>query len=190
LFLERFSTASFLCGQAETAACGQRSPHSVKTQSATAPEVFDREIHMHRRVVLTGLTAVAICPARAQTEQQPSPLPATPRPANDVPPAAAGGVYQGGAGQVAGAMGRAEAEHLEQTLAGGMVALQTSEIALQKAQNPKVKQFAQFERDEQTTLAEVLRSWQEPAATASTAAPQGAAASAPAIPADKAEMMQ
>jgi putative membrane protein len=145
---------------------------------------------MHRRIVLTGLTAVAFSPAFAQT-QQPSPIPATPRPAQDVPPAAAGGVYQGGAGQPgAAAMGQAEAEHVEQTLAGGTVALQTSEIALQKAQNPNVKQFAQFERDEQTTLAEVLRSWQEPAATASTAAPRGAGASAPTIPQDKADMMQ
>ena len=80
-------------------------------------------------------------------------------------------------------------QHIDQSLAVGTVALQTSEIALQKAQNPKVKQFAQFERDEQTTLSEVLRSWQEPAATASTA-PRGAGASAPTIPPDKADMMQ
>jgi putative membrane protein len=154
---------------------------------------------MHRRVVLTGFTALAVGPALAQT-QQPSPIPATPRPAQDTPPSAAGGVYQGGAGQSGaamgqgamgqGAMGQAEMEHVQRTLAAGMVALQTSEIALQKAQNPNVKQFAQFERDEQTTLAEVLRSWQEPAATASTGASPASATSTPAIPADKANMMQ
>jgi putative membrane protein len=86
-------------------------------------------------------------------------------------------------------MGQAELQHIQQTLAAGTVALQTSEIALQKAQNPIVRQFAQFERDEQTTIAEVLRSMQEPAATASG----GAAArsgTAPEIPADKADMMQ
>jgi putative membrane protein len=90
-------------------------------------------------------------------------------------------------------MGQAETQHLQQTLATGTVALQTSEIALQKAQNPKVKQFAQLERDEQTTIAEVLRSMQEPAATASggAAAPAAkAAATAPEIPADKAKMME
>ena len=47
---------------------------------------------MHRRVVLTGLAAVAAGPAFAQS-QQPSPIPATPRPAQDVPPVATGGVY-------------------------------------------------------------------------------------------------
>ena len=78
---------------------------------------------------------------------------------------------------------------MQQTLAAGTVALQTSEIALQKAQNPKVKEFAQFERDEQTTIAEVLRSMQEPAATASGGAARGAA-SAPKLPADKAKMME
>jgi putative membrane protein len=55
----------------------------------------------------------------------------------------------------------------------GSVALQTSEIALQKAQDEDVKQFAKFEADEQKGLAEVLRSMLEPAGTAS---PQGAGA--------------
>jgi putative membrane protein len=58
----------------------------------------------------------------------------------------------------------------------GSVALQTSEIALQKAQDEDVKQFAKFEADEQKGLAEVLRSMLEPAGTAST---QGAAGAAP-----------
>jgi putative membrane protein len=155
---------------------------------------------MHRRLVLGGLAAVAT-PAFAQS-QQPAPIPATPQPAQSQP--GAGGVYAS-----AGPMGQAEVQHLQQTLATGTVALQTSEIALQKAQNPKVKQFAQFERDEQTTIAEVLRSSQEPDATASSGAAAAAAsgsatasasagagaaaraaATAPEIPADKAKMME
>jgi putative membrane protein len=131
------------------------------------------------------------------------PIQATPQPTQNQAGSAAGGVYAS-----AGPMGQAEVQHLEQTLATGTVALQTSEIALQKAQNPKVKQFAQFERDEQTTIAEVLRSIQEPAATASSGAAAAAAsgnatasasasgggartaATAPEIPADKARLME
>jgi len=70
------------------------------------------------------------------------------------------------------ALGQAEQQWLQQTMMIGSVALQTSEIALQKAQDEDVKQFAKFEADEQKGLAEVLRSMLEPAGTAS---PQGAA---------------
>jgi putative membrane protein len=135
---------------------------------------------MQRRLVLTGFAAAAVSPVLAQT-QQPAPISANPQPAQSQSGAAAGSLYQSASGQ----MSQADVQHLQQTLAAGTVALQTSEIALQKAQNPMVKQFAQFERDEQTTIAEVLRSMQEPAATAS-----GGAASTPEIPADKANMMQ
>ncbi len=138
---------------------------------------------MHRRLVLTGLAAAAATPALAQT-QQPAPIPVTPQAAGGQSGGAAGGTYQGAGGQ----MGQAEVQHMQQTLAAGTVSLQTSEIALQKAQNARVKQFAQFERDEQTTIAEVLRSMQEPAATASGGA--AGAATAPEIPADKSNMMQ
>src|SRR3712207_5031112 len=124
---------------------------------------------MHRRIVLAGLAAAAATPAFAQT-QQPAPIQATPQPAGDRPGSAAAGAHASAA-----PMGQAEVQHLQETLATGTVALQTSEIALQKAQNPKVKQFAQFERDEQTTIAEVLRSIQEPAATASSGAASAAA---------------
>jgi putative membrane protein len=151
---------------------------------------------MHRRLVLTGLAAAVSTRVFAQT-QQPAPIPVTPQAAGGQSGSAAGGVYAS-----AGQMGQAEAQHLQQTLATGTVALQTSEIALQKAQNPKVKQFAQFERDEQTTVAEVLRSLQDPAATASAGAAGASAsaaassggprtaATAPEIPADKAKMME
>jgi putative membrane protein len=147
------------------------------------------EISVHRRLVLTGLAAAAAAPALAQS-QQPAPIPVTPQAAEGQPALGSG---PGSTGQ----MGQTEAQHLQQTLASGTVSLQTSEIALQKAQNPKVKQFAQFERDEQTTVSEVLRAIQEPGATASggaSAAASGsgarAAATAPEIPADKAKMME
>jgi putative membrane protein len=63
----------------------------------------------------------------------------------------------GGAAPAAGAkLGNAEVEHGKRTALAGAVALQTSEIALKKAQNAKVKEFAQFEYDEQTTIAQIL----------------------------------
>ncbi|TCZ55598.1 DUF4142 domain-containing protein [Roseicella aquatilis] len=48
------------------------------------------------------------------------------------------------------------AEHLAKTLMGGTLAKQTSQLALERAQNAKVKQFASFEIAEQTALAQVL----------------------------------
>jgi putative membrane protein len=47
-------------------------------------------------------------------------------------------------------------EHLAQTLMGGTLAKQASELALQRSQFPQVRQFAQFEIAEQTVLAQVL----------------------------------
>ena len=47
-------------------------------------------------------------------------------------------------------------EHLAKTLMAGTLAKQTSELALERAQNPKVKQFAGFEVAEQTAIAQVL----------------------------------
>jgi putative membrane protein len=124
---------------------------------------------MHRRIVLTGLAAVAAAPSALAQQPQP----ATPRSPMPQTGGAAGGTFsqsfqgnqpvQGGQGQ----MGPAEMQHAQQTLMLGSVALQTSEVALQKAQDEDVKQFAQFEADEQKTIAEVLRSMMEPAGTAS-----------------------
>src|SRR5215207_3494371 len=87
-----------------------------------------------------------------------------PRPA--APPAAStrtAGVTNANTG--APGLGQAEQQWLQQTMMVGSVALQTSEIALQKAQDEDVKQFAKFEADEQKGLAEVLRSMLEPAGT-------------------------
>ena len=129
---------------------------------------------MDRRHVLAGLAGFPFASAAfAQTAQPQSPAAQT--------GGAAGGVY-GTAGvtnanQAGGqALGQAEQQWLQQTMMVGSVALQTSEIALQKAQDEDVKQFAKFEADEQKGLAEVLRSMLEPAGTAS---PQGAAGAAP-----------
>jgi predicted outer membrane protein len=55
---------------------------------------------------------------------------------------------------------------MQDTLRLGTVALETSRIALEKARNAELKQFAQFERDEQETVAEVLHSMMVPATTA------------------------
>ncbi len=128
---------------------------------------------MDRRHLLAGLAGLPFATAAfAQTAQPQSPAAQT--------GGAAGGVY-GTAGVTnantgAPGLGQAEQQWLQQTMMVGSVALQTSEIALQKAQDEDVKQFAKFEADEQKGLAEVLRSMLEPAGTAS---PQGAAGAAP-----------
>jgi putative membrane protein len=50
---------------------------------------------------------------------------------------------------LADAMGEAEQQHVKDTLATGTIALETSKIALQKAQNAWVKKFAEYEVAEQ-----------------------------------------
>lgn len=102
---------------------------------------------MDRRHLLVALAATCVAaPALAQQTQS----------SQSVPDAA----HQ---------MGEAETKHLQQTLATGSVALETSRIAREKAQNADVKQFAQFEIAEQETIAEILRAM----------VPQGAAAPQP-----------
>jgi len=53
-------------------------------------------------------------------------------------------------------------EYLATTLMGGTLAKQTSQLALERAQHPKVKQFAGFEIAEQTALAQVLTDTENP----------------------------
>jgi putative membrane protein len=120
---------------------------------------------MDRRVVLTGLAAAAAAPALAQTSGSPS----------AGQPSAAGGATEGPGGPGSGAsrmggqqMAQADMQHMQQTMQLGMVALETSRIAQQKAQNADLKRFATLEVQEQTTLSEVLRSMMEPATTAAT----------------------
>jgi putative membrane protein len=136
---------------------------------------------MDRRVVLTGIAAVAVAPAALAQQAQP----VTPQSTAPQSGGAAGGTYSQAAQGGQAAMGQAEMQHLQQTMMGGAFALQTSEIALQKAKDEDVKQFAQFEVDEQRTIAEVLRSMMEPSGTAS-----GASAAAPQLDAKHAEMVK
>lgn len=117
---------------------------------------------MDRRVVLAGLAAaVAAAPALAQTSSGTS---------STMQPSASGAMNPG-------PMGQADMQHLQETMRLGMVALETSRVALQKAQNAELKGFARFEAEEQEGLAEVLRSMMEPQATASTG--QAATVSSP-----------
>jgi putative membrane protein len=59
--------------------------------------------------------------------------------------------------QPAAASGTAEARHLKDTMRVGSLALVTSRLALQKADDKLVKRFAQFEVAEQETIAEVIK---------------------------------
>ena len=112
---------------------------------------------MDRRLVLTGLAAAAATPVLAQTTTQPAPT--------------SSGTTQSGSmpsGHMNMAMGEAEMKHMRDTMMAGMVALETSRIALEKARNAEVKQYAKFEKDEQEGIADVLKSMMDPASTAST----------------------
>jgi putative membrane protein len=91
---------------------------------------------MERRLVVAGLLAAAAAPAFAQAPARPA---------------------------GADALSQAEQDHMKKTMTIGAMALATSRIAVQKAQDPKVKQFAQFEVAEQETMADVLKSMQDPA---------------------------
>jgi predicted outer membrane protein len=111
---------------------------------------------MDRRIILAGLAAAFTAPALAQTSGPPT-------------------ARQPGAAGSAGAspmswqqMTQADMQHMQQTMQLGMVALETSRIAQQKARNADLKRFATFEVQEQTTLSEVLHSMLEPAATSAT----------------------
>ena len=70
-------------------------------------------------------------------------------------------------GNKAAIMGEAEARHAADTTTAGLMALETSRIALKKAQNPKVKEFAQLEVAEQETIADVLKSMRDQSVPAS-----------------------
>src|SRR3954470_18852623 len=70
-------------------------------------------------------------------------------------------------GNTAAMMGEAEAKHAADTSTVGLMSLEASRIALKKAQNPKVKEFAQFEVDEQETIADVLKSMRDQSTPAS-----------------------
>ena len=138
---------------------------------------------MDRRIVLAGLAAAITAPALAQTSGSSS---------TRQPGAAAGSTGgASGASRMGGQqMTQADMQHVQQTMQLGMVALETSRIAQQKAQNADLKRFATFEVQEQTTLSEVLHSMMEPAATAATGAASGTSAPAMQMDAQSREMIQ
>ena len=138
---------------------------------------------MDRRIVLAGLAAAITAPALAQTSGAPS---------TRQPGAAAGSTGgASGASRMGGQpMTQADMQHMQQTMQLGMVALETSRIAQQKAQNADLKRFATFEVQEQTTLSEVLHSMMEPAATSATGAASGTSAPAMQMDAPSREMIQ
>jgi putative membrane protein len=103
---------------------------------------------MNRRLMLLAAAAAATsAPAFAQMNPAPAPMPA-PAPAASPPPA----------NSAPSSLGQAEQTHDNQTAMLGGASLQMADIALQKARHPRVKEFAKFEHDEQTTVAAVLKS--------------------------------
>jgi putative membrane protein len=83
-----------------------------------------------------------------------------------------------------GQMSQSDMQHMQQTMQLGMVALESSRMAMNKLRNEDLKRFANFEVQEQTTLSEVLRSMMEPTATAATgSAAGGSQASSTSMPA-------
>jgi putative membrane protein len=134
---------------------------------------------MDRRVVLAGLAAFAAAPALAQ---QSSGGAATGTAAPAMPAGQAGAAG-------AARLGQAEMQHMQQTLQLGSVALETSRLAQQKARNEDLKQFAGFEVEEQTTIAEIIRGMMDPSATAAAGSAPAAAGAAPRDP-KGAEMVQ
>jgi putative membrane protein len=111
---------------------------------------------MDRRALLGGLAAaLLVAPALAQTSGS-SPA---------MPSGSSGAMSPNRTG---GQMSQADMQHMQQTMQLGMVALESSRIAMNKVRNEDLKRFANFEVQEQTTLSEVLRSMMDPGATAAT----------------------
>jgi len=170
-----------------------------------------------RRVVIAGLAAAASLPTLAQGVQQNQaiPYPVTPQPTETNPNQGLGQnaqerqqrTQQGGApqdtqtparqGQASAPAGmgqqqsQADRQYVMDTLAASTVSLQQSNFALSKAQNPRVKMFAEFEVAEQNNLTEIMHSFADPAATASTTrGAQQAASTAPELPPEDSAAME
>lgn len=56
-----------------------------------------------------------------------------------------------------------ETSYIKQTMTAGSASLATSRIALKRAQDTDVMEFAKFEADEQNTIASILKSMTQPA---------------------------
>ncbi len=173
---------------------------------------------MSRRLVIAGLVAAVSLPAFAQQVQQNQAIPysTTPQPAETRTDPALGQnaqerqqrTQQGGAPQdtqtparqgqassAPAAMGQqqsqADRQYVQQLLALSTVSLQQSNFALSKAQNPRVKQFAEFEIGEQNLLTDIMHSFADPNATASTTqGAQQSAATAPELPQKDSQAME
>lgn len=106
---------------------------------------------MNRRMILLAAAATASAgPALALTNSTPA-APAAPA----APGAATTRATPAGSPS---SLGQAEQNHDTQTAMIGGASLQMAQIALQKARHPRVREFAKFEHDEQTTVAAVLKS--------------------------------
>ncbi|MBJ6124119.1 DUF4142 domain-containing protein [Microvirga splendida] len=171
---------------------------------------------MSRRLVIAGLMAAVAVPAFAQQQNQAIPFSVTPQPAEQrvnpdlgqnaqqreqrtqqggAPQDTRTPARQGQANSAPAALGQeqsqADRQYIQQMLALSTVSLQQSNFALSKAQNPRVKQFAEFEVGEQNLLTEIMHSFAEPNATASTTrGAQAAASTAPVLPQDDAQAME
>jgi len=170
---------------------------------------------MSRRLAIAGLMTALSLPALAQQQNPAITQPATPQRAEtQVNPALGQNAQerqqrtqQGGAPQdtqtpmrqgqasAPAAMGQqqsqADRQYVQQMLALSTVSLQQSNFAHGKAQNPRVKQFAEFEIGEQNLLTDIMHSFADPNATASTT--QGArqsATTAPELPQKDAQAME
>lgn len=90
---------------------------------------------MNRRTILLAAVAAATSRAAiAQTQQMAAPAGAS------------------------GRLGNVEQTYANQTAMVGGASLQMADLALRKARHNRVREFARFEHDEQTTAAEVLKS--------------------------------
>jgi putative membrane protein len=78
-------------------------------------------------------------------------------------PMLAGALLQPAAAQSApGTASEGLEKYRRMTLQYGALSLETSRLALQRAQHPMVRQFASFEQDEQLTIAQVLTNERQP----------------------------
>jgi putative membrane protein len=94
---------------------------------------------MNRRIVLlAAAAAVTAGPAFAQTKSAQTP--------------------SNSSSGASSPLGQAEQTHADQTAMLGGASLQMADIAMQKARHPRVREFARFEHDEQTTVSAILKS--------------------------------
>ena len=123
---------------------------------------------MDRRIVLTGLVALAASPALSQQSGG----------------ASSSSMSSGGSAN------QADMQHMQQTMMLGMMSLETSKLALEKARNDDLKQFARFETNEQTTLAEIHKSMMEPTSTSATGSSASSSGTSMQMDAKGREMVQ